>query len=90
MPRPQSTFYHDVYVNDTVITTTDSIVFDTVVNIDTIPTLVDTVVTVEYYISATSNNGKTVTKPMTAHQGGYYSYYYTGQLDTVSTGRNYD
>ena len=31
MPRPQSTFYHDVYVNDTVITTTDSIVFDTVV-----------------------------------------------------------
>ena len=84
MPRPQSTFYHDVYVNDTVITTTDSIVFDTVVNIDTIPTLVDTVVTVEYYISATSNNGKTVTKPMTAHQGGYYSYYYTGQLDTVA------
>lgn len=29
---------------------------------------------VEYYISATSNNGKTITKPMTANQGGYYSF----------------
>ncbi len=33
---------------------------------------------VEYYISATSNNGKTITKPMTANQGGYYTFtYYT-------------
>ncbi len=32
--------------------------------------------TVEYYISATSNNGKTITKPMTASQGGYYSFTY--------------
>ena len=31
--------------------------------------------TVEYYISATSNNGKTITKPMTANQGGYYTFY---------------
>ena len=31
---------------------------------------------VEYYISATSNNGKTITKPMTAGQGGYYSFTY--------------
>ena len=31
-------------------------------------------VTVEYYISATSNNGKTITKPMTAAQGGYYTF----------------
>ena len=31
--------------------------------------------TVEYYISATSNNGKTITKPMTAAQGGYYTFY---------------
>lgn len=31
---------------------------------------------VEYYISATSNNGKTITKPMTASQGGYYSFAY--------------
>lgn len=30
--------------------------------------------TVEYYISATSNSGKTITKPMTASQGGYYSF----------------
>ena len=28
----------------------------------------------EYYISATSNNGKTITKPMTASQGGYYTF----------------
>ena len=31
--------------------------------------------TVEYYISATSNNGKTITKPFTAPKG-YYSFYY--------------
>lgn len=31
--------------------------------------------TVEYYISATSNNGKTITKPFTAAQGGYYTFY---------------
>ena len=30
---------------------------------------------VEYYISATSNAGKTITKPMTAHQGGYFDFY---------------
>ena len=30
----------------------------------------------EYYISATSNNGKTITKPMTASQGGYYTFNY--------------
>ena len=30
--------------------------------------------TVEYYISATSNNGKTMTKPITASQGGYYKF----------------
>ena len=30
---------------------------------------------VEYYLSATSNNGKTITKPMTAAQGGYYTFY---------------
>ena len=29
---------------------------------------------IEYYISATSNNGKTITKPMTASQGGYYTF----------------
>ena len=30
---------------------------------------------VDYYLSATSNNGKTITKPMTASQGGYYTFY---------------
>lgn len=30
---------------------------------------------VDYYLSATSNNGKTMTKPMTAGQGGYYTFY---------------
>lgn len=30
---------------------------------------------VEYYISATSNAGKTITKPMTASQGGFYTFY---------------
>lgn len=29
---------------------------------------------VEYYISATSNNGKTITKPMTASKGGFYTF----------------
>ncbi|MBP5548531.1 MAG: agmatine deiminase family protein [Bacteroidales bacterium] len=32
---------------------------------------------IEYYISATSVNGKTITKPMTATQGGYYTFSYT-------------
>ncbi len=35
----------------------------------------ETFTTVEYYISATSNNGKTITKPMPAAQGGYYTFY---------------
>lgn len=30
---------------------------------------------VEYYLSAKSNNGKTMTKPITAPQGGYYTFY---------------
>lgn len=30
---------------------------------------------IDYYLSATSNNGKTITKPMTASQGGYYTFY---------------
>lgn len=47
-------------------------------------TTVDSTVTVEYYISATSNNGKTITKPMTAAQGGYYSFYFTNMTDTTA------
>ncbi|MCR4828824.1 MAG: agmatine deiminase family protein [Bacteroidales bacterium] len=34
---------------------------------------------VEYYISATSNNGKTITKPIPASQGGYYTFYVGSQ-----------
>lgn len=30
---------------------------------------------IEYYISATSNAGKTITKPFPANQGGYYRFY---------------
>lgn len=30
---------------------------------------------VEYYISATSHAGKTITKPMTASQGGFFTFY---------------
>lgn len=29
---------------------------------------------IEYYIEATSNNGKTMTKPITADQGGYFAF----------------
>lgn len=47
--------------------------------------------TVEYYISATSNNGKTITKPMTAGQGGYYSFNYnTGTPNFDSAMFDYD
>lgn len=42
-------------------------------------------ITVEYYLSATSNNGKTITKPMTAHQGGYYSFYMYGTEDVIDS-----
>lgn len=40
---------------------------------------------IEYYITATSNNGKTITKPMTASQGGYYTFSYTtgGTVDST-------
>ena len=33
---------------------------------------------VDYYISATSNNGKHMTKPLTAAYGGYYTFYLDG------------
>lgn len=47
-----------------------------------LPLLADTSVNLEYYISATSNNGKTITKPMTANQGGYYFFCYDNEVDT--------
>lgn len=39
--------------------------------------LMDDMTVIEYYITATSNNGKTVTKPITANNGGYYSFYFS-------------
>ncbi|MBR1550620.1 MAG: agmatine deiminase family protein [Bacteroidales bacterium] len=45
---------------------------------------------VEYYISATSNNGKTITKPMTASQGGYYTFTYTDGESVDSTMFDFD
>lgn len=39
-----------------------------------LPTNVDEA-KVEYYISATNNEGKTITKPMPASQGGYFTFY---------------
>ena len=59
------------YTYDTVV------VFDTAINSH----VLDVTVNVEYYISATSNNGKTITKPMTASQGGYYTFHYTNMPD---------
>ena len=35
---------------------------------------------VEYYITATSNGGKTITKPRPADQGGYFVSYYGSQI----------
>lgn len=35
---------------------------------------------VDYYISATSNNGKTVTKPVNAAHGGYYNFSLSDQV----------
>ena len=45
---------------------------------------------VEYYITATSNNGKTITKPMTASQGGYYTFTYTDDGTVDSTMFDFD
>ncbi len=39
---------------------------------------------VEYYLSATSNAGKTITKPMTASQGGYFSFT-VGETSGIAT-----
>ena len=66
-----------------IVDTSYTYLYDTTTSEYTMSVLVDTVITFEYYISATSNNGKTITKPMTALQGGYYSFYFTGQTDTV-------
>lgn len=43
--------------------------------------------TIEYYISATSNNGKTITKPITASQGGYFSFVFDSTTMTLDSTR---
>ncbi len=45
---------------------------------------------VDYYISATSNNGKTITKPMTASQGGYYKFSFGTDAIVDSSWFDYD
>ena len=52
-----------------------------------INTVVDSV---DYYISATSNNGKTITKPMTANQGGYYHFAFGTDALVDSTWFDFD
>ena len=87
-----STFDHfdtvtldSIYTYDTLYNYVYHYAYDTINYIDTATTLRDTLITFEYYISATSNNGKTITKPMTAHQGGYYSFYFDGELKELDS-----
>ena len=70
-----------VFTVDTVYSYINTYNYDTTYYNDTTTALRDTLITFEYYISATSNNGKTITKPMTAHQGGYYHFTYNGELE---------
>jgi agmatine deiminase len=47
---------------------------------------------IEYYLTATSNNGKTATKPLTANNGGYYNIRFkprTGVDDHIVNTKNY-
>ena len=88
--------YFDTILNDTIdvfdYDTTFQYVYHynfdtTLTTVDTIVTVHDTLITVEYFISATSNNGKTITKPITANQGGYYSFYYDGSQMELDSSR---
>lgn len=75
-----TTTFDSIYTYDTSFTYHYHYQYDTTLYTDTITTLHDTLITFEYYIRATSNNGKTTTKPITAHNGGYYSFHFDGQL----------
>ena len=46
--------------------------------------------TLYYYISSTSNNGKTMLKPMTAHQGGFYVMPYGKEVNTYNNDYAWD
>ncbi len=74
-----------IYTFDTIYNYLYHFDYDTIYYIDTIATLRDTLITFDYYLSATSNNGKTITKPFTAQHGGYYSFYYDGQLQDLDS-----
>ena len=76
-----------VYTYDTTFNYTYNYLYDTVDYTDTITQLRDTLITFQYYLSATNGNGKTITKPMTAHQGGYYSFYFDGDLMPLDSNR---
>ena len=82
-----STVVDSVVTYDTTYSYNYTYSYDTTYLVDTVAALRDTLVTVEYYLSATSQNGKTITKPMTAHQGGYYSFYYNGQEEALDSAR---
>lgn len=46
--------------------------------------------TLRYYIEVTSNNGKTITKPMTAHNQGYYLMPFGPEVNTYNNDFAYD
>ena len=54
---------------------------------DTSAAKLDTTVTVDYYLSVTTTTGKTVTKPMTARQGGYYTFYFDNTRPPIDSSR---
>ena len=78
---------HYSYVDRYIVDTTSTIC-------DTVITVHDTVITVDYYIIASNRYNpehhgelKTITKPMTAHQGGYYRFYFDGQEAALDSNR---
>jgi agmatine/peptidylarginine deiminase len=78
----------EVYTYDTTYHYVNHYRFDTTVtSIDTTVSIIKEQITFEYYIGATDNHFKTITKPMTARQGGYYSFYYDGELMELDSSR---
>ena len=68
----------------TVVLTANGDEFSGVINLEEVSYYEG--VRIEYYISATSNNGKTITKPMTAPEG-YYNFY-LGEVGINETEEN--
>lgn len=44
--------------------------------------LLDDNAAIEYYVTASSNNGKTMSKPIVANNGGYYTFYFSPAATT--------